>query len=1177
MKCSNCSQDIGEADQFCPWCGAPQADSSSPGNAEPEPGVEVPEGTSLDPSVSASQDRELRELRSDVDAVTTEVVRISLRLSDLERQRVARPAGQRQVAPSAPAPAPVPERPTTAPTASAPTPVGERVPVQPAPRAATPAVPSRAGHAEAAQGRAYASAAGRTASGATASSGGSGFSPPALPSIPFPDFGKWNWEWLVGGNWLARIGVVALIFGVAFFISLAIDRGWLGEVERVALGLIGGLALIGAGEYWRRRYAVWAQTVTGGGLAILYLSVYGAFALYELVSPMTAFAGFSVITLAGALLSLRHESAAVAVFSIFGGFATPLLLQEKLPDQRLLLAYVLVLDVGVLALASFRNWRWFTLLAWVGSLFLFGFWYQELEPSTGLAQIGITAIFLIFAGATVAFHLVRKQASGIIDLALITLNAAAFYGISYFLIYEPYRPWMGGFTASLAGFYALLAAGCLMRGEAQRNLALFSAGLAVLFAVLAVPIQLGGPWISVAWGVEGLVLIWMSFPLRMRELRWAGYAMFVVSAVWLLVIDTPGAFAGDFTPFLNEYTLSYAAAVALPALAGWLLHRRREALESWEQIAIPVFALRSAVFAAVLVPVQLDGIWIPIGWMVESVLFIWLSFWLKLREIRGFGYIMAGVFSGWLLAVDSVAAFREDLTPFLNWYMLGYAAAVATLASSAWLLWLRRGGLAEEERFNHVAFVVAACVFAAIAVPLQLDGIWVTVAWAIEAALLLWISFPLKIREVRWFGYLLFAALSLWMLFTDTPNALREDLIPFLNFYMLANGAVILSSIVSAWLLWYKRESLAHYEQAGYPVFAVVAATSAAIAFPTQLEWPWVTVAWAVEVVVLVWLSFALQMHEIRWSGYALFAVFSAWLLGLDTPRAFQDDLTFFLNWHMLNYGVAVLASAATGYLLWRNREVLLVQERLGYMVFALAAGIFAAIAVPVQVGGVWITIGWAAESVLLLALSRKLGMKEMRWLGYGLLAATLLRLLGLDTFDVDLETFRPVLNWRFLAFASTVAALYAAAALQLRRGVADGSAIGTREGTASLPVLLALANLATLWLLSAEIIASADSAFFNLPGDVSENVTSLGLSLLWGVYAAVLVVLGVTLRWRWVRLAGLALLAVPVVKLFAFDSRLLEQEYRVIAFLALGLILVAGGLLYQRYSRVVRGFLFEE
>ena len=101
-----------------------------------------------------------------------------------------------------------------------------------------------------------------------------------------------------------------------------------------------------------------------------------------------------------------------------------------------------------------------------------------------------------------------------------------------------------------------------------------------------------------------------------------------------------------------------------------------------------------------------------------------------------------------------------------------------------------------------MAFAVAACAFAAIAVPVQLEGIWVTVAWAIEAALLLWISFPLRIREVRWFGYLLFAALSLWMLATDTPAALREDLIPFLNYYMLANGAVILSSIASAWLLW---------------------------------------------------------------------------------------------------------------------------------------------------------------------------------------------------------------------------------------------------------------------------------------------------------------------------------------------------------------------------------------
>ena len=875
------------------------------------------------------------------------------------------------------------------------------------------------------------------------------------------DFSNWNWEWLLGGNWLARIGIVALIFGVAFFISLAIDRGWLGEIERVALGVAGGLAFLGAGEYWRRRYAVWAQTVTGGGLAILYLSVYGAFALYELISPWAAFGSFSLITLAGAVLSLRHESVAVAVFSIFGGFATPLLLQERLPDQRALLGYVLVLDVGVLALASFRNWRWFTLLAWVGSLVLFGFWQQELEPSTALAQIGITAIFLIFAGATVAFHVARQQASGIIDLALITLNAAAYYGISYWLIYDEYRPWMGGFTASLGAFYALLAVGCRWRGEAQFNLTLFAAGLAVVFAVLAVPIQLGGPWISVAWGVEGLILVWMSFPLRMRELRWAGYAMFVVSAVWLLALDTPGAFGRELTPFFNEYMISYGSAVILPALAGYLLHLRRNDLNSREQVAIPVFALRAAIFAAVVVPIQVDGVWIPIG-------------------------------------------------------------------------------------------------------------------WAVEAALLLWLSFPLGIRELRWFGYVMYVVCAAWLISVDSPKAFRKELTPFLNLNMLGYLAVILSGIQSAWLLWYKRDRLEGYEQAAYPVFAVAAAAAGAVAVPIQLEWPWITVAWAVEALLLLWLSFALQIREIRWFGYLLFAASAAWLLGWDTPRALGEDFTFFLNWHMMNFGVAVSSFILAGYLLWRRRDSLVRQEQQSYIAFALAACACAAAAVPVQVDGVWIAVAWAAEAVLLLGLSERLAIREVRWIGYGLLAAMLLRLLALDTFDVDLETFRPALNWRFLAFAAGIAALYSAGWLAFRRPEDSANPIEDTERRAALPALLALGNLVTLWLLSAEVITSANSDFLNLPFEAREDAASLGLSLLWAVYAAALIVLGVIRGWRWVRLAGLAVLAVPVVKLFAFDSLSLEQEYRVIAFLALGLILVAGGLLYQRYSRVVRGFLFE-
>ena len=161
-------------------------------------------------------------------------------------------------------------------------------------------------------------------------------------------------------------------------------------------------------------------------------------------------------------LALRYEPRAIAVLGILGGFAAPLLLAEGLPDQRILLAYVLLLDLGVLALATFRNWRWLTLLGLLGSLLLFGFWQGwfgslfgfwqgELSPGLLLSQIALTIIFLIFVGATTLFHLLWRRPPGAVDQGLMTLNAAAYYGISYGLLRADWRDWMGGFYPAAGG------------------------------------------------------------------------------------------------------------------------------------------------------------------------------------------------------------------------------------------------------------------------------------------------------------------------------------------------------------------------------------------------------------------------------------------------------------------------------------------------------------------------------------------------------------------------------------------------------------------------------------------------------------------------------------------------------------------------------------------------------
>ena len=75
---------------------------------------------------------------------------------------------------------------------------------------------------------------------------------------------------------------------------------------------------------------------------------------------------------------------------------------------------------------------------------------------------------------------------------------------------------------------ALLSYGILARRRghiAPRPLC--HAGIAIVFLTIAIPVQLdGGPWLGVAWAAEGAVLIWLSFILRMRQLRWFGLAAF---------------------------------------------------------------------------------------------------------------------------------------------------------------------------------------------------------------------------------------------------------------------------------------------------------------------------------------------------------------------------------------------------------------------------------------------------------------------------------------------------------------------------------------------------------------------------------------------------------------------------------------------------------------------------
>src|SRR4029079_14294341 len=80
----------------------------------------------------------------------------------------------------------------------------------------------------------------------------------------------------IGGNWFSRIGVLAIFLGVAFFLKYAVDKEWIGPKARMLLGVAIGIQFLIAGEAHRKKYPGYAYGLTGGGVAILYASIWFA-------------------------------------------------------------------------------------------------------------------------------------------------------------------------------------------------------------------------------------------------------------------------------------------------------------------------------------------------------------------------------------------------------------------------------------------------------------------------------------------------------------------------------------------------------------------------------------------------------------------------------------------------------------------------------------------------------------------------------------------------------------------------------------------------------------------------------------------------------------------------------------------------------------------------------------
>lgn len=245
----------------------------------------------------------------------------------------------------------------------------------------------------------------------------------------------------------------------------------------------------------------------------------------------------------------------------------------------------------------------------------------------------------------------------------------------------------------------------------------------------------------------------------------------------------------------------------------------------------------------------------------------------------------------------------------------------------------------------------------------------------------------------------------------------------------------------------------------------------------------------------------------------------------------------------------AVLALGAIG--LWQ-----LLQSRDPDAALNAAAIAFtlAALAVAVQFDGPPVVVGWAAEGAAATWVGLRAGSAAFQTGGLVLWGLAVARLF--DNYFVTPAGFTAIFNPRALTTAFVVALAYAMGVLFAR--YQDGH----EERGRTRAVLHVIASGITLLGITAEV-----QSYWRIRYETPQAYLyeQLILSLAWGIYGAVLIVIGMRRAYAPDRYIGIAVLAITVLKVFFRDLWELGGIYRVIAFVVFGVLLVAVSYLYQR------------
>jgi uncharacterized membrane protein len=835
---------------------------------------------------------------------------------------------------------------------------------------------------------------------------------PARPAPAAPAAPAFDWESLLGVKGAAIVGAIAVVIAGILLAKLAIDAGLLTPELRVAMLIVAGVgSLLGAEFSLRRGYETQANAVSGAGIALLYAGLFAGHGLYGILPLAPTFGMMVLVTFVAGLLAIRYDAWFTAVLGLLGGFATPVALSTGHDNPVGLFSYILLLNLGLGAMAIRKRWHGLVLLGLACTFLIEAGWFARfMAPEKMLiALLSFGALGLLYA----LLPLLAKEQE---DAPMLQLGAAGGAVPFLFGLLIAGQARYAGEWPLLFGFLGLLEAALLAVGVLRERKALLLAGS--FATALTLPL----------WAAQGLsssrllgptlaaIVLALIPNAASRLARWlgreAGLAGEVAGAVG-------AAGLGLFALVLVGKDLGvppWPFLLLLVALVAILVERTGED-------RLPGLAV---VFPALLA--GLTQLWffrstggddLTLHLALPLLLTIALSLLAGWRadapvnaneDEAGVVVSALGGLAGLFLCLAQRELGNQPLPLFAALAVgCGLLLVSALRRDWPWLLPLAMAGAALHVTLWQAAYFEPADLLLVLPVQVLFYLAFLALPFLARGSL----AFTWRERRAPWIASALAGPAFFLALHDAVSRGWGKGWIGLLPLLMAALTLLALAGVSRRFAPRSAIDTVGAALQLRWlALFAAVALGLVAVAIPLQLDRQWITVAWALQAAAVFRLYDRLPHPGLKVFGAVLFAAVGARLLLNPEVARYQDGGLPILNWLLYTYGVPALC-CLFGAAFLRRAEARLGRDEgrlpdavslLGLLLVFALCNVEVDHAFRDQAGSardLARSAAWALYAVGLLVVGVWRQIKSLRWLSLGFLLLTVAKVFLYDLSNV--------------------------------------------------------------------------------------------------------------------------------------------------------------------------------